>query len=215
MMVYSKEGVRSSRTEVWLRSAPLESLSSIFGCITKAPSGGDNAGRSPVDRGKLGLKRSTLTDANGIPLALVSAGANRNDAPLLAPTLEGLTPYQPLSPLMTIHLDRGYGGAPVRRVCADLGIDAIIAQKGIPAPIQVGHRWVVERTQSWMNGFGKLRRCPERSGLVVDFYLYLAAAIVTTRRLISEARHRYRWPNQPTARRLACRLLRVALRSKS
>ncbi|MEY9969520.1 hypothetical protein ABIA33_007609 [Streptacidiphilus sp. MAP12-16] len=28
---------------------------SVDGCITKAPSGGDKAGRSPVDRGKLGL----------------------------------------------------------------------------------------------------------------------------------------------------------------
>lgn len=31
------------------------------GCITKAPTGGETAGRSPVDRGKQGLKRSQLT----------------------------------------------------------------------------------------------------------------------------------------------------------
>ena len=30
-----------------------------------------------------------------------------------------------------------------------------------------------------MNGYGKLRRCTERNGKVVDFYLYLAAALVT------------------------------------
>ena len=29
-------------------------------CITKAPCGGQKAGRSPVDRGKQGTKRSTL-----------------------------------------------------------------------------------------------------------------------------------------------------------
>lgn len=78
----------------------------------------------------------------------------------------------------------------------------MIARKGIPAPLQVGKRWVVERTQSWMNGYGKLRRCTERSGVVVDFYLFLAAALVVTRRLIQEAQARYRWPNQPTTRRL-------------
>ena len=33
-----------------------------------------------------------------------------------------------------------------------------------PAPLQAGNRWVVERTHSWMNGYGKLRRCTERSG---------------------------------------------------
>ena len=87
----------------------------------------------------------------------------------------------------------------------------MIARKGIPAPLQVGKRWVVERTQSWMNGSGKRRRWTERSGLVVDFYLFLAAARVVMRRLIQEARSRYRWPTQPTTRRLKCRLLPVAL----
>ncbi len=36
-------------------------------CITKAPCGGELAGRSPVDRGKRGLKRSTAVDADSIP----------------------------------------------------------------------------------------------------------------------------------------------------
>jgi hypothetical protein len=47
------------------------------------------ASRKPVDRGKQGLKRSTVTDATGVPLHLVAAGANRHDAPLLGPTLAG------------------------------------------------------------------------------------------------------------------------------
>ncbi len=64
----------------------LEDLA-VDGCITKAPSGGEVAGRSPVDRGKQGLKRSTVTDATGIPLHLVATGANRHDSPLLGPTL--------------------------------------------------------------------------------------------------------------------------------
>src|ERR671914_1666731 len=34
-------------------------------CITKAPCGGELAGRSPVDRGKQGLKRSLAVDAAG------------------------------------------------------------------------------------------------------------------------------------------------------
>jgi len=53
-----------------------------------------------------------------------------------------------------------------------------------------------------MNGYGKLRRCTERTGLVLDFYFFLAAAFVVTRCLIQRARRRYRWPNQPTTRRL-------------
>ena len=40
----------------------------VDGCITKAPCGGEKAGKSPVDRGKGGIKRSTVVDARGIPL---------------------------------------------------------------------------------------------------------------------------------------------------
>jgi hypothetical protein len=74
--------------------------------------------------------------------------------------------------------------------------------RGVPVPIQAGTRWVVERTHSWMNGSGKLRRCTERNTRVVDFYLYLAAALVTIRQLIQRARTRYRWGTRPITRRL-------------
>jgi transposase len=172
------------------------------GCITKAPCGGEKAGRSPVDRGKLGLKRSTATDARGVPLHLVSAGANRHDAPLLAPTLDGLGKLGPLPPGITAHLDRAYDGGPTRELLAALRLTGAIARKGAPAPLGAAQRWVVERTQSWMNGCGKLRRCTDKAGRVVDFYLFLAAAFVVARCLIREARTRYRWPGRPTTRRL-------------
>ena len=42
----------------------------------------------PGRQGKAGIKRSTMVDANGIPLAVVAAGANRHDWPLLCPTLD-------------------------------------------------------------------------------------------------------------------------------
>src|ERR1044072_1956442 len=59
----------------------------VDGCITKAPCGGEVAGRSPVDRGKQGLKRSVVTEAGGIPLHVVAGGGNRPDAPLLGAPL--------------------------------------------------------------------------------------------------------------------------------
>jgi hypothetical protein len=57
-------------------------------CITKSPCGGEKAERSPVDRGKRGIKRSVAVDAKGIPLGVVSAPANRHDSPLLGETLD-------------------------------------------------------------------------------------------------------------------------------
>jgi hypothetical protein len=44
-------------------------------CITRAPCGGQKAGRSPVDRGKRGIKRSTAVDGEGIPIGGVSGPA--------------------------------------------------------------------------------------------------------------------------------------------
>lgn len=176
---------------------------SVDGCITKAPSGGERAGRSPVDRGKQGLKRSVASDAAGVPLGIVSAGANRHDSPLLGPTLEatkaqvGALPEQ-----VNVNLDRGYDSARTRALLDEFGFTGEIARKGVPAPIQAGKRWVVERSHSWMNGYGKLRRCTEKDGNAVDFYLYLAAAFVTLRMLIRRSTTRYRWDDRPTTRRL-------------
>jgi hypothetical protein len=48
-------------------------------CITKASCGGEMAGRSPVKRGKRGVKRSTAVDSDGIPLGTIAAPANRHD----------------------------------------------------------------------------------------------------------------------------------------
>jgi hypothetical protein len=48
---------------------------SVDGCITKAPCGGEKAGKSPVDRGKQGIKRSTAVDGKGILIGGVGAGA--------------------------------------------------------------------------------------------------------------------------------------------
>lgn len=176
---------------------------SADGCITKAPCGGEAAGRSPVDRGKQGLKRSVATEARGIPLGLVSAGANRHDSPLLVPTLKAVKEQVGNLPeQVNVNLDRGYDSDKTRTALAELGFTGEIARKGIPAPVQAGKRWVVERSHAWMNGFGKLRRCTEKRSRVVDFYLYLSATIVTLRMLIRRATPLYRWDDRPTTKRL-------------
>jgi hypothetical protein len=81
----------SSRRDEWIGSGVMEKLQEITldaydrivglelsdvavdCCITKAPCGGEKAGRSPVDRGKQGIKRSTVVDAKGIPLGSIAA----------------------------------------------------------------------------------------------------------------------------------------------
>jgi len=125
-------------------------------CITKAPCGGQKAGRSPVDRGKQGIKRSTVVDAKGIPLGAVAALANRHDSPLLDETLNTLEVLGELPEQMSIHLDRGYDSRVTREKLEDRGLLAVISEKGKPAPLRPTKRWVVERTSSWHNAHKKL-----------------------------------------------------------
>ncbi|MFD4422662.1 IS5 family transposase [Agromyces sp. NPDC058484] len=174
----------------------LENLS-VDGCIVKAPCGGEAAGRSPVDRGKRGTKRSVLVDGRGIPLGVVVAGANQNDSPLLGPTLDKLARFGfDLPERITVHLDAGYDSGKTRDLLDGLGLDYVISTKG--TPLQTGARWVVERTNSWHNrGFRKLHICTERRVRVIDAFIALANAIIIVRRLIAEAWPRYRWDGRP------------------
>lgn len=100
-----------------------------------------------------------------------------------------------------MHLDAGYDSAKTRDLLAELGCEAEVATKGKPAPIQVGKRWVVERTNSWhTRGFSKLVICTEKRIKVIDAYIALANAIITVRRLVGEAWTTHRWDTRPSRR---------------
>ena len=172
----------------------------IDGCITKAPGGGECAGRSPVDRGKQGMKRSSMTDGYGIPLDRVLAPASRHDSPLLAATLDKLDEAGPLPDDIQVHLDAGYDSQKTRDELAGRGMTGQIAHKGQKAPIQAGQRWPVERTNAWHNAFSRLQRCYERREEVIDAFFDLADAIITVRSLIRQAWTAYRWDSRPARR---------------
>jgi hypothetical protein len=120
----------------------------VDGAITKAPCGGEVAGRSPVDRGKQGTKRSVAADGQGIPLHLIAARANDHDSPLLEPTLAGICDM--IGPLPQsrdhrgreefphLHLDRGYGSAKTRDLLEVLGFEGHFAARGIPLQSRLG-----------------------------------------------------------------------------
>ena len=172
----------------------------VDGCITKAPCGGQTAGPSPVDRRKQGLKRSVAVEAGGIPLAALPAPANHRDDGLLAATLDAIGAVGPLPAQPVVHLDAGYDYQPCRQVLTTRGMVGQIATRGLPAPIQAGRRWVIERTHAWANQYGKLRWCTERRRLVVEFWLALASAAMVCGRLLRRAWTHYRWEDRPRRR---------------
>jgi Transposase DDE domain len=172
----------------------------VDGCITKAPCGGERAGKSPVDRGKQGLKRSTVVDGEGIPLGVIAAPANRHDSSLLDETLDTLEVLDPLPEQMSVHLDRGYASETTRQKLKVRGLASMMSEKGKPAPLQATKRWVVERTNSWNNAHKKLVWCTERRGRVIDFWIAFSNIVIVVRRLIREAWTRYRWDGRPCRR---------------
>jgi IS5 family transposase len=170
-------------------------------CVTKAPCGGEKAGRSPVDRGKRGLKRAMAVDARGIPLGNTTAPANRHDSPLLVPTLKAATEtLGSLPEEASVHLDRGYDSERTRERLRELGLGWEISGKGKPAPLWATIRWVVERTSAWHNAHKKLVWCTERTGRVIDFWVAFSDVVIIVRRLIREGWSRYRWEGRPSRR---------------
>lgn len=166
----------------------------------KAPRGGGKAGKSPVDRGKQGVKRSVAVDANGTPLGVVAAGANRHESPLLCATLDAATERKAAVEFgehASIHLDRAYDSKNTRRLLEERGLVGVIAKKGMPAPMTASLRWIVERTNSWHNAHKKLVWCTEREDRVVDFWIAFSNVVIVVRRLIREGWVRYRWEGRP------------------
>jgi transposase len=169
-------------------------------CITKAPCGGEKAGKSPVDRGKGGIKRSVVVDGRGIPLGAIAAPANRHDSPLLEETLDTMEIVGELPERMSVHLDRGYDSKAAREKLGLRGLLAEISQKGKPAPLAATKRWVVERTNSWSNAHKKLVWCTERADPVIDFWLAFSGIIITVGRLVRRGWTHYRWEGRPCRR---------------
>jgi transposase len=148
----------------------------------------------------LGLELAHLAVDSGIPLATLPAPANQRDDGLLAATLDAIGLIGPLPARPLVHLDAGYDYQPCRQVLAARGIVGQIATRGVPAPIQAGRRWVIERTHAWGNQYGKLRWCTERRRTVVEFWLALASAVIICGRLVRRAWIHYRWHGRPQRR---------------
>ena len=171
------------------------SEASVDASLHKAPSGGEGTGKSPVDRGKSGWKWSLLCDRRGIPVGWAADGANRHDQTLLEPTLAAAKHRGLLCDIETLHLDRGYAGNPVRRICESFGIDDIVrspkhrrgAARGRPQQVPLGMRWTIERTNSWLSNFGQLRRSTDRNTKARLGQLALAIALIITVKLFKWA----------------------------
>ena len=136
---------------------------SVDGGITKAPLGGENTGKNPTDRGKIGTKRSLACDAAGVPTGVAVAGANVHDKHLLEDTLEDREQMVPPADEETeehLCLDKGYDYPDIREFIEHVtDYIAHIRSRGEEqresdrATGEQPRRWVVERLHGWLNRF--------------------------------------------------------------
>lgn len=119
---------------------------------------GKKTGKNPTDRGKLGVKRSVITDQRGVPLGIAIDGANAHDVKLLRATLQSMPLRRPKcrgSNKQHLCLDKGYFGQPSETLARRFGYVPHIPPKGQVAPRrrpgQRARRWVVEGSHSWAN----------------------------------------------------------------
>jgi putative transposase len=129
-----------------------------------------------------------LTEANGVPLAIVVAGANRNDFKLARETLESIVIARPKPTRdepQRLCLDKGYDYDEVRELADEFRFTAHIRRRGEEARAIkkiVGfkaRRWVVERTHSWMNRFRRILIRWEKRPDTYLAMLHLACALIT------------------------------------
>jgi transposase len=128
-------------------------------------SAGKKTGKNPTDRGKTGVKRSLLTDADGIPIGVAVEGANRHDIELTGARFNSIAidrpqprPYH----RQHLHLDKGYDYHEVRELAEVFGYTAHIRSRGDEKKDlardarKKARRWVVERSHSWLDRFRRI-----------------------------------------------------------
>jgi putative transposase len=172
---------------------------SMDGVMTKAPFGGAATGANPTDRGKQGTKRSQLSDGRGMPLAVIVAGANRNDMKLAEITLDHLMIARP-SPTeekpQHLCLDAGYDYDAVyetvrarhyephirpnhhNRAQAQPMLEPEAQNSSNLESTKLPRRWVVERLHSWINRSRRLLVRWEKLDFTYEAFLHLACGLI-------------------------------------
>ena len=150
------------------------------------PQRGQLTGPNPTDRGKKGSKIHLIVNRQGLPLSIGISAANLHDSQALIPLVRGIPPIRSRrGPRRRrpgkLRGDKGYDYRHLRRWLASRGIRHRLARKGIESSRHLGrHRWVVERTVSWLSGCRRLHRRYERKP---EHFLAIAATLICHRRL--------------------------------
>jgi transposase len=125
-----------------------------------------------------------VVDAAGVPLAVKHTAANVHDSMMLEEMVDTIAPIRrprgrPRKRPQKLHADKAYDAKKCRKALRRRGIKARIARKGKESSEKLGrHRWVVERTLSWLNRFRRLKVRYERRADIHQAFLDLGCALI-------------------------------------
>ena len=81
-----------------------------------------------------------------------------------------------------LYADRAYDSDPHRDALREVGIEPVIARRNTDHGTGLGvHRWVVERTLSWLHQFRRLRIRYERRADIHDAFLTIGCILISHR----------------------------------
>lgn len=133
-----------------------------------------------------------MTEARGLPVALLVTGANRHDMTQLAALLDGTVVAPAPTEPPHVALDRGYDDADCREAAVARGLIPHIpptASAATPLP-PPGHpdrhpprRWVVEVAHSWFNRFRRLLTRTEKQASHDLGFSHIAAILIIYRKV--------------------------------
>lgn len=135
-----------------------------------------------------------LVDGRGTPIGLHVESASPAEVKLLEATLDSLNiPGKKVQPQRLIA-DKGYDSNKARQLIESRGMMPIIParENNIKATHQdgrhlrrYGNRWIVERTNAWLQNFRRLVVRYERSAIIFTGLIHMAFAMMILKRFIS------------------------------
>ena len=127
----------------------------------KSPLGQEKTGKSPVDRRKLGTKRSIIVEQNGIVIGCALGAGNQHDSKLFDASIQSIPKNIPMPYYKEMHLDSAYDSKFIHMVLFNAYYVPRISKnkrnsKKIFVRKSEKKRWIVESSHSWMNRFRRL-----------------------------------------------------------
>ncbi len=125
-----------------------------------------------------------MGDRHGLPLASLLTGANRHDSVVFADLLDAIPPVRTPAGRRRkrpakLHADKGYDYPRCRQALTKRHIKVRIARKGVDSSERLGrHRWVIERTLSWLNRYRRLTVRYERRAAIHQAFLILGCCLI-------------------------------------